>query len=95
MLAEEHATFGEEDPALPFMNKLSIINMHLEILYKSVLFLDPEKIGEKLEEYRRVRDVKRQQELGYKQPLPKRARLMSHIEARAPPLRERSPSMEE
>lgn len=44
------------------MNKLSIINMHLEILYKSVLFLDPVKIAAKLGDYRKVKQLKRRQE---------------------------------
>lgn len=102
MLAEENANFSEEDrddqATSPFMNKREVINMHLEILYKSVDFLDADKIqGERLDEYKRQRDVKRQHEqLGYSKPQPKqRPRLVSEAEARAPQHRERSPSLEE
>jgi len=44
---QENTSYEEVDHNLPFMNKLSIINMHLEILYKSIIFLDPLKISSK------------------------------------------------
>lgn len=58
-MEQENEAYEEVDHNLPFMNKLSIINMHLEILYKSVLFLDPVKITTKLMDYRKVKQLKR------------------------------------
>ena len=59
---QDNASYEEVDHNLPFMNKLSIINMHHEILYKSILFLDPMKINAKLLDYRKVKQLKRRQE---------------------------------
>ena len=52
---QDNTSYEGVDHNLPFMNKLSIINMHLEILYKSIMFLDPLKINEKLLDYRKVK----------------------------------------
>lgn len=62
LMEQENASYEEVDHNLPFMNKLSIINMHLEILYKSVMFLDPAKIAAKQVDYRKVKQLKRRQE---------------------------------
>ena len=59
IIDNENVSYEEVDHNLPFMNKLSIINMHLEILYKSILFLDPIKIQAKLTDYRKVKQLKR------------------------------------
>ena len=57
-LAEEETPSAEVGRNLPFMNKLSIINMHLEILYKSIVFLDSSKINAKLTDYKKVKQIK-------------------------------------
>lgn len=42
-----------------FMKKPEIIKMHLEILYKSVMFLSEEKIAAKIELYKQAKEQKK------------------------------------
>ena len=47
---------------LSFKNKLEVIQMHLDILYKSINFLSKDRIKAKLDEYKKVKELKRKEE---------------------------------
>lgn len=60
MALEEEGENGEDESGeslLPaFMKKPEVIKMHLDILYKSVLFLSEEKINAKIELYKEAKE---------------------------------------
>ena len=47
---------------ISFMNKPDLIQMHLDILYKSVTFISSEKILTILEDYKTAKEDKRKEE---------------------------------
>ena len=47
---------------ISFMNKPDLIQMHLDILYKSVSFISGEKIMTILEDYKTAKEEKRKEE---------------------------------
>lgn len=47
---------------ISFMNKPDLIQMHLDILYKSVTFISSEKILTILEDYKTAKEEKRKEE---------------------------------
>lgn len=47
---------------ISFMNKPDLIQMHLNILYKSVTFLSQDRILNMLAEYKKTKDLKRKEE---------------------------------
>lgn len=60
MAFEEEGLNGEDESGgslLPaFMKKPEVIKMHLDILYKSVLFLSEENINAKIELYKEAKE---------------------------------------
>lgn len=47
---------------ISFMSKPDLIQMHLNILYKSVTFLNQDRIVNILAEYKKTKDIKRKEE---------------------------------
>lgn len=59
---EEGKSSADPNEYISFMEKPEIIQMHLDILYKSVQFLDKSKIEDKIELYKDSKEKKKREE---------------------------------
>ena len=58
----EEGNSADPNEYISFMEKPEIIQMHLDILYKSVQFLDKQKIEDKIELYKDSKEKKKREE---------------------------------
>ena len=59
---DEGKPSADPNEYISFMEKPEIIQMHLDILYKSVQFLDKQKIEDKIELYKDSKEKKKREE---------------------------------